>query len=53
MPQATAFTTVPARGAPAAETLARSENPGRAFANGVLLALPLWGLIGVAIWSLV
>ncbi len=31
----------------------RFENPGRAFANGILLALPLWGLIGLAIWAIV
>ena len=28
------------------------ESPARAFANGIMLALPLWGLIGLAIWSI-
>lgn len=29
------------------------DNPGRAFANGIMLSLPLWALIGLGIWSIV
>jgi hypothetical protein len=35
------------------EALPRAENPGRGFANALVLALPLWGLIGAVIWALV
>ncbi len=28
------------------------DDPARGFANGILLALPLWGLIGLAAWAL-
>lgn len=31
----------------------RMDNPARAFANGIALALPLWGVICAVIWSLV
>jgi hypothetical protein len=29
-----------------------TESPARAFANGLLLALPLWGLIGLVVWAI-
>lgn len=29
------------------------EDPVRAFANGILLALPLWGLIGLIVWAII
>lgn len=35
------------------DVLLRFENPGRAFANGLMLALPLWCLVGVIIWAMV
>ena len=53
MSQASASIAVPVRATFDEETQPRVENPGRAFANGLMLALPLWGLIGVAIWALV
>ncbi|MEO3474015.1 hypothetical protein AAFN86_19255 [Roseomonas sp. CAU 1739] len=53
MSQASAFTALPAHAADHRDELPRAENPGRAFANGLLLALPLWGLIGLAIWAIV
>lgn len=35
------------------ELPAREEDdPARGFANGILLSLPLWGLIGVAAWAM-
>ncbi len=27
------------------------DDPARGFANGILLAMPLWGLIGFAAWA--
>lgn len=29
------------------------EDPVRAFANGILLALPLWALVGLLVWSVI
>jgi hypothetical protein len=41
-----------ATGAIALEQPAREEDdPARGFANAILLALPLWGLIGLAAWA--
>ena len=51
MSEATTTFTIPMRAVDAGEMLPRFENPGRAFANGLLLALPLWGLIGAVIWA--
>ena len=53
MSEARASITVPVRSYDAEELLPRFENPGRAFANGILLALPLWGVIGAVIWAIV
>lgn len=53
MSEASASFTVPVRAIQREDMLQSPENPGRAFANGLLLALPLWGLIGVAIWAIV
>ena len=49
MSEATASITVQTRTARKNQAL---ENPGRGFANALLLALPLWGVIGAAIWAL-
>ena len=53
MSEASASITVPIGSAHQHARLPRFENPGRAFANGLMLALPLWGLIGLAIWAIV
>ena len=53
MPQASAVIAVPVHAAHPDAALRQVENPGLAFANGLMLALPLWGLIGVAIWAIV
>lgn len=53
MPEASASFTVPVRAALQQDALPRGDNPGRAFANGLMFALPLWGLVGVAIWAIV
>lgn len=53
MSEASASITAPLPSNCPEEMLPRFENPGRAFANGIMLALPLWGLIGLAIWAIV
>lgn len=53
MPNVSGSMTVPAHVALRHEALQSFENPGRAFANGIMLALPLWGLIGLGIWAIV
>jgi len=35
------------------DTLPKDENPGRAFAMGILLSVPLWALVGLAVWAIV
>lgn len=52
MSEARASIAVPVHANCAEEMLPRFDNPGRAFANGILLALPLWGMIGAAIWAI-
>jgi len=47
------ITALPERRSPSDETLSHDDNPARAFANGVMLALPLWVLIGVIVWALI
>ena len=49
MSEATASITVQTRTGRKNQAL---ENPGRGFANALLLAVPLWGVIGIAIWAL-
>ena len=34
------------------DAFARQDGPARGFANAILLAVPLWGLIGLGIWAL-
>lgn len=53
MSEARASITAPVPSNRPEDMLPRFENPGRGFANGILLALPLWGLIGLAIWAIV
>lgn len=28
------------------------DDPARGFANAILLAVPLWGIIGAVVWAL-
>jgi hypothetical protein len=37
---------------PGSGALARDDGPARGFVNAILLALPLWGLIGLGVWTL-
>lgn len=53
MSQASPFIAGPVHATNRDDAPTRIENPGLAFANGLLFALPLWGLIGVAIWAIV
>lgn len=46
------ITALPERRFDHEEALSQDENPPRAFANAVLLALPFWGLIGLLVWAL-
>ncbi len=52
MSEASATFTVPHRDVGDADVLSRLEHPGRAFAYALLLALPLWCVIGVVIWAM-
>ncbi|GGJ29817.1 hypothetical protein [Neoroseomonas lacus] len=52
MPDVRASSTFPAYAAQHAEALQSDDNPGRAFANGIMLSLPLWALVGVGIWAI-
>jgi hypothetical protein len=31
----------------------RMEDPVRAFTNGILLAMPLWSIIGLLVWAII
>jgi hypothetical protein len=53
MPDASGSMTIPSHAVRRDETLPSFENPGRAFANGIMLALPLWGLVGFGIWAII
>ncbi len=35
------------------EATIRDDDPARGLANGLLLALPLWTLIGAVAWALI
>ena len=53
MSEASSAYSIPSRAARRDAALQQQDDPARAFANGLILALPLWGLIGLAIWALV
>ena len=53
MPDVRATLSVPVRAVLRDEPIPSVDNPGRAFANGIMLALPLWGLVGLGIWAIV
>ena len=53
MPNVRAPLSLPVHAALRDDAIPSVDNPGRAFANGVMLALPLWGLVGLGIWAIV
>lgn len=52
MPDVRSSISLTAFAAQGAEAFPSDDNPGRAFANGIMFSLPLWALIGVGIWAI-